>query len=615
MTEVALAAGFGSVRRFNETFRGLYGRPPSRIAARAPRPPAPIGSRRSTLKLGLRAAVRLGGDDRVPRARARSPASRWSTAERYRRTFALDGAHGTIEVAPLAGRAALAVAIRLPRTCGRLPSIVARVRRVFDLGADVSAIDAHLARDRAAGTARRRAAGPARAGRVGRVRAGGARDARPADHGRRQRAMLAGKLVAAYGEPLEAALADAASGLTHVFPTPARLARRDHSRRSACRGRGRRRSRRSRRAAADDPRLFERAREPRRGDRAPPRAARHRRLDGAVRRDARAARARRVSRRPIIGLLRAMRERRRHASDRRRAAERAPRRGGRGAPTRRNISGPPTRRPARRRTLRGGRRMTSTPALFRPNASPSPIGAIMLVCGRGRDASRPRLRGSRAAPRASAPPPLRRRRCPNRGRAPHGDSRRAARPTSRATSMRSTTLAVRDQRHAVPAPGVGGAARDSRRRRRARTARSRSRSARRRRARAVGLANGGESDRDRRAVPSRDRRERHAHRLRRRPRAQALAARARGAAMRARRGGRHEPLAGVRGPLPLAARSRAHPRAAERLGRGQRAAHRVVRRRGHRDDELGRGVGVRLSRRRRDPAARAHRGGRARSRA
>ncbi len=31
MAEVALASGFGSVRRFNETFRSLFGRPPSAL--------------------------------------------------------------------------------------------------------------------------------------------------------------------------------------------------------------------------------------------------------------------------------------------------------------------------------------------------------------------------------------------------------------------------------------------------------------------------------------------------------------------------------------------------------------------------------------------------------
>src|SRR6185436_11624071 len=35
MTEVALAAGFGSVRRFNETFQEMYGRPPSKLRGSA----------------------------------------------------------------------------------------------------------------------------------------------------------------------------------------------------------------------------------------------------------------------------------------------------------------------------------------------------------------------------------------------------------------------------------------------------------------------------------------------------------------------------------------------------------------------------------------------------
>ena len=49
MTEVALAAGFGSVRRFNETFQQLY-RPPA--GAAAPLPAGQAGAaRRSPLKL------------------------------------------------------------------------------------------------------------------------------------------------------------------------------------------------------------------------------------------------------------------------------------------------------------------------------------------------------------------------------------------------------------------------------------------------------------------------------------------------------------------------------------------------------------------------------------
>ena len=40
MAQVAHASGFGSVRRFNETFQALYGRPPSELRRRAERPPS-----------------------------------------------------------------------------------------------------------------------------------------------------------------------------------------------------------------------------------------------------------------------------------------------------------------------------------------------------------------------------------------------------------------------------------------------------------------------------------------------------------------------------------------------------------------------------------------------
>jgi AraC family transcriptional regulator of adaptative response / DNA-3-methyladenine glycosylase II len=35
LSQIAFAAGFGSVRRFNEAFRGTYGRPPSSFRTRA----------------------------------------------------------------------------------------------------------------------------------------------------------------------------------------------------------------------------------------------------------------------------------------------------------------------------------------------------------------------------------------------------------------------------------------------------------------------------------------------------------------------------------------------------------------------------------------------------
>jgi AraC family transcriptional regulator of adaptative response / DNA-3-methyladenine glycosylase II len=67
--------------------------------------------------------------------------------ERYVRSVAHDGKVGTVEIVHVPDRESLAVTIRFP--CVRaLPAIIARVRRAFDLGADVTSIGAHLAKDR-----------------------------------------------------------------------------------------------------------------------------------------------------------------------------------------------------------------------------------------------------------------------------------------------------------------------------------------------------------------------------------------------------------------------------------------------------------------------------------
>ena len=54
MTEVALAAGFGSLRRVNDTFRQLYGRPPSAVRQRRGAVAAPGSATALTLELPYR---------------------------------------------------------------------------------------------------------------------------------------------------------------------------------------------------------------------------------------------------------------------------------------------------------------------------------------------------------------------------------------------------------------------------------------------------------------------------------------------------------------------------------------------------------------------------------
>jgi AraC family transcriptional regulator of adaptative response / DNA-3-methyladenine glycosylase II len=66
--------------------------------------------------------------------------------DRYLRTVDVDGRLGSIEVSHLPGRQSLGVRIRFPDVRS-LPAIVTRVRRLFDLGADIEMIDGHLSSD------------------------------------------------------------------------------------------------------------------------------------------------------------------------------------------------------------------------------------------------------------------------------------------------------------------------------------------------------------------------------------------------------------------------------------------------------------------------------------
>jgi AraC family transcriptional regulator of adaptative response / DNA-3-methyladenine glycosylase II len=140
MAEVALAAGFGSVRRFNEVFRDLFHRPPSTL-----RRTTPVCQQGVTLRLRYRPPY--DWDSMLRYLELRSiPGVEVVRNGIYRRSFELDGVIGSISVAHLQQIHCLSVTIRFPKMDG-LPRIVARVRRLFDLGADIGTITSHLARD------------------------------------------------------------------------------------------------------------------------------------------------------------------------------------------------------------------------------------------------------------------------------------------------------------------------------------------------------------------------------------------------------------------------------------------------------------------------------------
>lgn len=221
MTEVALAAGFGSLRRFNDVMRRAFGRPPRDLRrTRREERPASIETG-VTLRLSYSPPYDWEGLLGFLAFRA-IPGVESVEGGIYRRTFELGGRHGVVEVAPAEGAPALAVRIRFA-DLARLPQIVNRLRRLFDLSAHPEEIAAHLSRDPRLS--------PLIAARPG-LRVPGAWDgfemAVRAVLGQQvsvaAATTFAGRIVAACGTPLDAALREAAPGLTHVFPRPETLA-------------------------------------------------------------------------------------------------------------------------------------------------------------------------------------------------------------------------------------------------------------------------------------------------------------------------------------------------------------------------------------------------------
>jgi len=143
MTQIAMAAGFGSVRRFNAAFAETYARPPSALRAAA----SGKGAQRPEVTLKLpytppydwRAMLEFLG----PRA---IRGVEQVLDGRYRRAFALGSAFGSLEVQADPDGPQLLARIRCTEVAA-LASVVARLRRLFDLDADSRSIDALLRRD------------------------------------------------------------------------------------------------------------------------------------------------------------------------------------------------------------------------------------------------------------------------------------------------------------------------------------------------------------------------------------------------------------------------------------------------------------------------------------
>ncbi len=142
MAQVALASGFNSVRRFNETFLQLFGRAPATLRRTREHERHEAG----TLSVRLAYRPPYDWDAMLSFLAARAiPGVESVSANAYRRTIAIGLHCGVISVTP-ADKNRVDVTIRFPDMAA-LPQIIARVRRVFDLAADPDTIGAHLALD------------------------------------------------------------------------------------------------------------------------------------------------------------------------------------------------------------------------------------------------------------------------------------------------------------------------------------------------------------------------------------------------------------------------------------------------------------------------------------
>ncbi len=223
ITDVALAAGFGSLRRFNAVFKDAYRMAPRELR----RQPVAARDARSdgylTLRLGYRPPYDFDAMLAFLRGRA-LPGVEHVDDDSYARVIAGDQGHATpgwLRVGRWpGGEHALKLELHAP-LAARLLDVSGRLRRMFDLDADPQAIGSALSADPRLGPLLRKQPGlrlpsgwdgfeiAVRAILGQQVSVAAART-------------FAARIAERFGTPLPAE--HAAHGLLHLFPTPEALA-------------------------------------------------------------------------------------------------------------------------------------------------------------------------------------------------------------------------------------------------------------------------------------------------------------------------------------------------------------------------------------------------------
>jgi AraC family transcriptional regulator, regulatory protein of adaptative response / DNA-3-methyladenine glycosylase II len=217
MMEVALAAGFGSVRQFNRACMEIFRASPRALRAKRRKADRLIADGGLPIRLGYRGP--LAWDALADYFAARAiPGVEHVSGGVYRRTIVVDGHPGVLELSH-GGDDHLLLVVHLPRW-DELTHLVARARRIANLDLDLDDAAGHLSRDPTLGALLR-----ARPG----LRTPGTWD--PFETGVRAivgqqvsvaaASTLTGRIAARVGTPVPGL---AQLRLTHAFPTPESLA-------------------------------------------------------------------------------------------------------------------------------------------------------------------------------------------------------------------------------------------------------------------------------------------------------------------------------------------------------------------------------------------------------
>ncbi|MFI1253089.1 AlkA N-terminal domain-containing protein [Streptomyces netropsis] len=215
MADVAFAAGFASIRAFNETVREVFALAPTELRARAARGNRPATPGVLTLRLPFRAPLNPDNLFGHLAATAVPGVEEWRDGA-YHRTLRLPYGHGTVALRPRPDHIDCRLALSDQRD---LAGAISRCRRLLDLDADPEAVDTLLGTDPMLAPLVDKAPGR-RVPRTVDAEEFAVRAVLGQQVSTAAARTLAARLVIAHGEPLETPH----GGLTHLFPTAEALA-------------------------------------------------------------------------------------------------------------------------------------------------------------------------------------------------------------------------------------------------------------------------------------------------------------------------------------------------------------------------------------------------------